>query len=71
MVRYTISNGANWNDVNDRTLMEANNAYGLCLSCSTRENIAMWMLYGANHGKEGAMPFKRKSVPFPSESLCR
>ena len=57
-----LSNGANWNDVNDRTLMEANNAYGLCLSCSTRENIAMWMLYGANHGKEGAMLMLYPSV---------
>jgi len=57
-----ISNGANWNDVNDRTLMDANNAYGLCLSCSTRENIAMWMLYGANHGKDGAMLMLYPSV---------
>ena len=46
---------ARWNDVNDRYLMDSKNAYGLCLSCSTRENIAMWMLYGAENGKKGAM----------------
>lgn len=50
-----LSNGAKWNDVNDRYLMDSKNAYGLCLSCSTRENIAMWMLYGAENGKKGAM----------------
>ena len=50
-----LSNGARWNDVNDRYLMDSKNAYGLCLSCSTRENIAMWMLYGAENGKKGAM----------------
>ena len=50
-----LSNGANWNDVNDRYLMDIKKSYALCLSCSTRENIAMWMLYGAEHGKKGAM----------------
>ena len=50
-----LSNGASWNDVNDRYLMDSKKSYALCLSCSTRENIAMWMLYGAEHGKKGAM----------------
>ncbi len=50
-----LSNGARWNDVTDRYLMDHKKAYALCLSCSTRENIAMWMLYGAEHGKKGAM----------------
>ena len=50
-----LSNGEKWNDVNDRHLMDIKKAYALCLSCSTRENIAMWMLYGAEHGKKGAM----------------
>ncbi len=50
-----LSNGAGWNDVNDRYLMDIKKSYALCLSCSTRENIAMWMLYGAEHGKKGAM----------------
>ena len=50
-----LSNGAKWNDVNDRYLMDIKKSYALCLSCSTRENIAMWMLYGAEHGKKGAM----------------
>ena len=50
-----LTNGARWNDVNDRYLMDIKKAYALCLSCSTKENIAMWMLYGAEHGKKGAM----------------
>ena len=50
-----LSNGARWNDVNDRYLMDSKKSYAICLSCSTRENIAMWMLYGAEHGKKGAM----------------
>lgn len=50
-----LSNGATWNDVNDRYLMDSKKSYAICLSCSTRENIAMWMLYGAEHGKKGAM----------------
>lgn len=50
-----LSNGEKWNDVNDRYLMDIKKSYALCLSCSTTENIAMWMLYGAEHGKKGAM----------------
>lgn len=50
-----LTNGAKWNDVNDRYLMDIKKAFALCLSCSTKENIAMWMLYGADHGKKGAM----------------
>lgn len=50
-----LSNGSNWNDKNDRELMKAKNSFAICLSCSTSENIAMWMLYSGEHGKRGAM----------------
>ena len=50
-----LSNGRNWNDVDDATLMNVRKVYATCFSCSTKENIALWMLYGEKHGKEGAM----------------
>lgn len=48
--------------MHDRRLMSAKNSYAMCLSCSTSENIAMWMLYSAGHGKRGAMLDFSKSV---------
>ena len=50
-----LSNGSRWNDTHDRELMKAKNSFGVCMSCSTSENIAMWMLYSGEHGKRGAM----------------
>ena len=49
-----LSNGKKWNDVTDRNLMGSKNVFAKCFSCSTRENIAMWMLYGGDGGKTGA-----------------
>lgn len=57
-----INNGQSWNDLPDRKQMHEKNAYGLCFSCSTLENIAMWMLYSGEHGKNGAMIQFPKSV---------
>ena len=42
-----FSTGRNWNDLQDRELMSRGRQYGGCYSWSTVENIAMWMLYGA------------------------
>lgn len=50
-----FSNGHTWNDLQDRKLMERCHQYGGCFSWSTVENIAMWMLYGGECGKKGAM----------------
>lgn len=50
-----LSNGSRWNDTYDREMMKAKNSFGVCMSCSTSENIAMWMLYSGEHGKRGAM----------------
>lgn len=58
-----INNGQSWNDLPDRKQMHGNNAYGLCFSCSTLENVAMWMLYSGGHGKNGAM------LPFPKSVM--
>ena len=59
-----LSDGTNWNDIDDRNafcstpstnINEKNyRMYGLCLSFSSSENVAMWMLYGGMH-KKGAM----------------
>lgn len=50
-----LSNGKSWNDVRDRDIMRQKRVYGTCFSCSTKENVAMWMLYSADKGKQGAM----------------
>lgn len=50
-----ISNGATWNDVQDRATMKKCSAYGICMSCSTIESMAMWILYSGERGKNGAM----------------
>lgn len=50
-----ISNGQKWNDMLDRELMQRRSAFGICMSCSTIESMAMWMLYSGNKGKNGAL----------------
>lgn len=51
-----LSSGKNWNDRKDREDFNAKEndfvRFGLCLSCSKSENVAMWMLYGGmkQHG---------------------
>ena len=50
-----LANGQSWNDGDDRKKMKAGGAYAICLSWSTRENIAMWMLYSGDRGENGAM----------------
>ena len=49
-----VTDGKNWNDVNDRDILSNKKLYAKCFSCSTRENIAMWMLYGGERGTKGA-----------------
>lgn len=50
-----ISNGQAWNDVLDREIMQRRSAFGICMSCSTIESMAMWMLYSSDKGKNGAL----------------
>lgn len=50
-----FSDGSKWNDVPDRVQMTKKKAFGTCFSWATTENVAMWMLYGGNQGKNGAM----------------
>ncbi len=57
-----LSNGFSWNDRNDEKVMQEKDVYGLCLSCSTKENVAMWMLYSGDKGKNGAMVNFYRSV---------
>lgn len=50
-----ISNGQTWNDKLDRDIMQKHSAFGICMSCSTMESMAMWMLYSGDKGKNGAL----------------
>lgn len=50
-----ISDGQTWNDKLDRDIMKEQNAYGICMSCSTIESMAMWMLYSGDKGRNGAL----------------
>lgn len=49
-----LSNGANWNDIIDKDNFNSIEYeymnFGLCLSYSRSENVAMWMLYNGNKG---------------------
>ena len=55
-----LTDGSNWNDPNDKKAFSDSNSrsmckkYGLCLSFSKSESVAMWMLYGGMQ-KKGAM----------------
>lgn len=50
-----ITNGQTWNDKQDREIMQRRAAFGICMSCSTIESMAMWMLYSGDKGKNGAL----------------
>lgn len=49
-----MSDGSNWNDAVDKENFNPNDSdlkrFGLCLSYSKSENVAMWMLYSGNDG---------------------
>lgn len=63
---FYLSDGSNWNDVVDRANFNSCSMsvkhFGMCLSASSSESIAMWMLYGGIDGN-GAM------VNFDSNTL--
>lgn len=50
-----LFDGSNWNDMDDIRKMEGKKVFGKSFSYSTCENVAMWMLYGDQGGKKGAM----------------
>ena len=49
-----LSNGSNWNDLIDKNNFNSDESeninFGICLSFSKTESIAMWMLYSGNEG---------------------
>lgn len=57
-----FSSGSNWNDKIDRQQMENTKAFAMCTSFSTKENVAMWMLYGNRLGKNGAVLNLTKTI---------
>ena len=46
-----LSNGFDWNDSRDGENVRGRGMYAKCFSCSTCENVAMWMLYGKMGGE--------------------
>lgn len=50
-----LSNGQKWNDVLDRNRMDFRYTFAQCFTYSTKENIAMWMLYSGKRGKNGVL----------------
>lgn len=47
---FFLTNGEKWNDSNDREQLKKKELYSTCMSWSTKENVAMWMLYGRSTG---------------------
>lgn len=61
-----LSNGKNWNDKKDREEFNAEEndfvRFGLCLSCSKSENVAMWMLYGGMKQQGVMLNFRQTQI---------
>jgi len=57
-----LSDGSVWNDMEDREQMQNKKIFAKCMSFSTRENVANWMLYGDQLGKNGAMINLKKAA---------
>ena len=56
-----LTDGSCWNDKTDRERFNPHNSsvkrYGICLSATTNESIAMWMLYGGMDGNGSMINF--------------
>lgn len=62
-----LTDGSSWNDKFDRdrfnpSLLTTKKRFGACMSYSSSENIAMWMLYGGRDGKGAMIDFDEKTL---------
>lgn len=62
-----LTDGSSWNDTFDRerfnpSLLASEKRFGACMSYSSSENIAMWMLYGGRDGKGAMIDFDEKTL---------
>lgn len=61
-----LSNGDNWNDVVDRKNFNNDGLsmvnFGRCLSYSSTESVAMWMLYGGMKHRGAMIDFDKYSI---------
>lgn len=63
-----LTDGSNWNDPEDKKAFLDSNSrsmskkYGLCLSFSKSESVAMWMLYGGTQKKGAMIDINPKSI---------
>lgn len=60
-----LSDGQNWNDVDDRAKLQQCDTYKLfakCFSFSKSEDVAMWMLYGGVYHTGAMVDFTREAM---------
>lgn len=63
---FYLTDGSNWNDKYDRDnfnpYFSSYKRFGICLSATTSESIAMWMLYGGIDGNGAMINFDKKTL---------
>lgn len=61
-----LGTGSNWNDKIDRDIFNNKDLedvnFGMCLSFSTSENVAMWMLYGGMQHQGVMVSYRRSHI---------
>lgn len=61
-----LTDGSNWNDKSDRKRFNPQASgykrFGVCLSSSTEESVAMWMLYGGTDGNGAMINFDKGTL---------
>lgn len=60
-----LTDGSRWNDVEDKSNFNSDEKiknFGICLSYSYSENVAMWMLYGGVKNNGGMIDFYKSNI---------
>lgn len=63
---FYLTDGSSWNDEYNKKCFNSPDSdfkkFGMCLSATTGESIAMWMLYGGTDGNGAMINFDRKTL---------
>lgn len=63
---FFLTDGSSWNDSYDKSNFNPHfsgfKRFGICLSATTSESIAMWMLYGGIDGNGAMINFDKKTL---------
>jgi hypothetical protein len=63
---FYLTDGSNWNDRYDRAHFNPPYSpyknFGICLSATSEESIAMWMLYGGTDGNGSMINFDKRTL---------